>query len=59
MPHDAEVGEDEPLDRDAFNKMLVEAVLDSACISPMEQAARRNPKSWPVRYLPPGKLADL
>lgn len=59
MPHDAEVGEDEPLDRDAFNKMLVEAVLDSACISPMEQAARRDPKSWPVRYLPPGKLADL
>ena len=38
---------------------LVQAILDSACVNPLEQATRRIPRTWAIRHLPPGKLADL
>ncbi len=37
----------------------MQAILDSACVNPIEQSSRSDPKAWPMRHLPPGKLADL
>jgi len=59
MPHGVEMAGHQDTNPKEFQKLLVEAVLDAACVNPVEQSTRREPRRWAVRYLPPGKLADL
>ncbi len=59
MPHDSDIKNPQDATPEVVFAQLAQAILDSACINPMEQAMRADPSSWPVRYLPPGKLADL
>ena len=56
MPHNLELADEVA---GVSSGDLVAAILDSACVNPIEQATRSGPESWPKRHLPPGRLADL
>lgn len=59
MPHSSDFADGDPLHAEEAQKRLVSAILDSACMNPLEQASRLAPHTWAVRHLPPGRLQDV
>jgi hypothetical protein len=58
LPHNLELVEETKTSAVVYAQM-VDAILDAACVNPVEQATRKGPSKWPVRHLPPGRLGDL
>lgn len=59
MPHSSDLADNASCSIEDVQRRIVNAIMDSVCINPLEQATRPNPGTWAVRHLPPGQLQDL